>query len=95
MPPCSPRPPPHTHTVAVWLMWPSGRCFLPLARKWGLLPSVARPSPCPRMTTHTLQVKKDYFKGLIEAGRITEEDLPQCIFASKPASGGAVLTLKL
>lgn len=41
------------------------------------------------------KVKEGYFKGLVEAGRIREDDLPECIFASKPASGGAVLTLKL
>ncbi len=42
-----------------------------------------------------VQVKEGYFKGLVEAGRVTEAELGQHIFASKPASGGAVLTLKL
>ncbi len=42
-----------------------------------------------------LQVKEGYFQGLVEAGRVTQEDFAQHIFASKPASGGAVLTLKL
>ena len=42
-----------------------------------------------------LQVKEGYFKGLIEAGRVEEAALPEHIFASKPASGGAILTLKL
>ncbi|PSC75650.1 Galactokinase [Micractinium conductrix] len=37
------------------------------------------------------KVKAGYFQGLIDAARITEADLPQCLFASKPASGGAIL----
>lgn len=42
---------------------------------------------------HPPQVAEGYFRGLIEAGRITEEDLGACLFASKPASGAAILTL--
>ncbi|EFN57575.1 hypothetical protein CHLNCDRAFT_57327 [Chlorella variabilis] len=45
--------------------------------------------------TFIQKVKEGYFKGLVEAGRVTEAELGQHIFASKPASGGAVLTLKL
>jgi hypothetical protein len=43
----------------------------------------------------TAQVKEGYFKGLVKAGRIQQEELAEHIFASKPASGGAVLKLKL
>ncbi|KAL4860073.1 Galactokinase [Chlorella vulgaris] len=41
------------------------------------------------------KVKEGYFKGLVKAGRIQQEALAEHIFASKPASGGAVLKLKL
>eukprot|EP00887_Chlorella_sp_A99_P000781 scaffold5.g781.t1 len=41
------------------------------------------------------KVTEGYYRGLIEAGRITEADLPDVIFASRPSSGGAVLRLQL
>lgn len=41
------------------------------------------------------QVKEGYFKGLVAAGRVTEEGLGEHIFASKPAAGGAILNLQL
>jgi N-acetylgalactosamine kinase len=40
-------------------------------------------------------VTQEYYKPLIEGGRLVEGDLPTTIFASRPASGGAVLRLKL
>ena len=43
----------------------------------------------------TAQVKEGYYRPLIEAGRLAEGTLRECLFASKPASGGAILNLKL
>ena len=51
--------------------------------------------PVPPLPAAGPQVKEGYFKGLIAAGRVEEAALPEHIFASKPASGGAVLNLKL
>ncbi|KAK9816763.1 hypothetical protein WJX72_004871 [[Myrmecia] bisecta] len=41
------------------------------------------------------QVKSEYFSGCIKDGKVSEELLAECIFASRPASGGAIIKLKL
>jgi N-acetylgalactosamine kinase len=41
------------------------------------------------------QVRREYYAPLVAAGRVAEADLGATIFASRPASGGAVLRLKL
>lgn len=63
----------------------------PAARVLRALPC----SPVPSLSPYRAQVKEGYFGGLVAAGRVKEEVLGEHIFASKPASGGAVLTLKL
>ena len=65
-----------------------GACCLLLAPPPGPRPPLPPPPPPPPPLP---QVKAGYFQGLIDAARITEADLPQCLFASKPASGGAIL----
>ena len=41
------------------------------------------------------QVKEAYYAPLVAAGRIKGDDWSDILFASKPASGGAILKLKL
>lgn len=38
-------------------------------------------------------VKKEYYAELLANGKVSEQQLSECIFASKPASGGAILDL--
>lgn len=65
------------------------RCSLPAMRRGTLNNSTSS------STRISPQVRDGYFRGLVEAGTISEASLEQHIFASKPAAGGAVLTLKL
>lgn len=41
------------------------------------------------------QLREAYFKPLVAAGVVPEHQLPECLFASKPSSGAAVMRLSL
>jgi len=40
-------------------------------------------------------VKRDYYEPLVAAGRVKDDQWGDILFASKPASGGAILKLNL
>lgn len=41
------------------------------------------------------KVKKEYYEPLLAAGRVKGDEWGDILFASKPASGGAILKLSL
>ncbi len=41
------------------------------------------------------KVKRDYFETLVAAGRVKGDEWGDILFASKPASGGAIVKLSL
>ncbi len=41
----------------------------------------------------TAAVKEAYYKPLLAKGLVSEEEMPETMFASRPSSGGAVLKL--
>lgn len=41
------------------------------------------------------ELREKYFMPLVAKGVVTEQELPDCLFASKPSSGAAVMQLKL
>jgi N-acetylgalactosamine kinase len=41
------------------------------------------------------ELREKYFMPLVAKGVVTEQELPACLFASKPSSGAAVMQLKL
>ena len=47
-----------------------------------------------QVDTFLAALRDKYFAGLISAGRLGEDALPTALFASKPASGAAILKLK-
>jgi hypothetical protein len=71
--------------------------FTRQVRRQGRLPlAAASPGPAPQpLRSLSAQVTERYFLPLIDAGRLSREDLPQAVFASRPSSGAAVLRLKL
>jgi N-acetylgalactosamine kinase len=40
-------------------------------------------------------LREKYFMPLVAKGVVSEEELPACLFATKPSSGAAVMQLKL
>ena len=40
------------------------------------------------------KVKRNYYEPLVAAGRVKSDEWGDILFASKPASGGAILQLK-
>lgn len=41
------------------------------------------------------ELREKYFMPLVSKGVVTDQELAQCLFASKPSSGAAVMQLKL
>lgn len=54
--------------------------------------SLVREKDAPRFIA---EVKEQYFMPLVASGVVKEEDLGECLFASKPASGAALMKLQL
>lgn len=54
--------------------------------------SLVREADAPKFIA---ELREKYFMPLVAKGVVTEEELPACLFASKPSSGAAVMQLKL
>jgi N-acetylgalactosamine kinase len=58
----------------------------------GCTVSLVREQDAPKFMA---QLRESYFMPLVAAGVVTEAELPQCLFATKPSSGAAVMRLSL
>jgi N-acetylgalactosamine kinase len=54
--------------------------------------SLVREADAPKFIA---ELREKYFVPLVAKGVVTEQELPACLFASKPSSGAAVMQLKL
>lgn len=54
--------------------------------------SLVREADAPKFIA---ELREKYFMPLVAKGVVSEDELPACLFASKPSSGAAVMQLKL
>jgi hypothetical protein len=76
------------HGLMAWVC-----CCVDAGAGWGgCTVSLVREQDAPQFIA---ELREKYFKPLVAKGVVTEQELPDCLFASKPSSGAAVMQLKL
>lgn len=66
---------------------------LPTGAGWGgCTVSLVREDDAPKFIA---SVREKYFMPLVSKGVVKEEELSECLFASKPSSGAAIMKIKL
>lgn len=68
-------------------------CCVDAGAGWGgCTVSLVREKDAPKFIA---ELREKYFMPLVAKGVVTEHELPDCLFASKPSSGAAVMQLQL